>query len=798
MGEPAANVRADEPELPASPGPVASAVPAPAGEASARVTRQPGRRGFTALAFVLCAAAAALAYGNSLDNEFALDDAHTIQSNAWVRSLGNVPRFFTDASTFSTLRTNVDYRPLLQTTYALDHALSGYDVRGWRRTNLLLHVVVSLAVFLLGRRLFGSRAALPVPGVPPDAGDAAALAAALLFAVHPIGSGCVNYISARSSGLTAALVLPAVVLYLRALAEPPALAARLGALVLLAAGMLTKIEAVSLVPVLFLADLLLDPAKQDRTLARRFVDGALCRRIGPFVAVAAALGVLWWSQTGLAESATRAGAGVTPGAYFLTQLRAWWHYVALVPAPLELVADDPTYPVSRSLLEPRVLLALAGWIGVIVLALAAARRAPAVTFLVLSFFLWLAPHSSVVPLAEPVNEHRPYLPLTGVVLLACVLPVAAAWRTVRRPRALVAALVLLLLAPLVLLTRARNLDWRDAETLWADTVRKAPASPRAQMNHGLALMRRGAYAEAEARFREAARLAPAYALASTNLGIVLAAQGRDDDARDAFDAAVRIAPASDAPYYWRARFHAQRGDGDAAVADLERAASLSAAPFREWVALAEVLSDAGRDDEAAAYAARAAAIDAASVPRERAEFRAAVLDGARTRRAAPTAGTPPAVDPQAIAIMNDGVELMRAGRLADAELRFRRALEIAPAYDLATTNLAIVLAARGRVGDAHATHDHAVQLAPASDSPYYWRGRFFTERGDLDRARADFAAAVERAPRSLRDLAALAETLVRLGRTAEAGAVAARGAAIDATAFESERTAFAATVPAPR
>lgn len=754
-----------------------------------------GGRGLAALAVALCVAAAALAYGNSLGNEFALDDAHTIESNAWLRSLANVPRFFVDASTFSTLRTNVDYRPLLQTTYALDYALAGYDVRAWRLTNLLLHVVVAVSVFFLGRRLFGSRAAVPVPGLAARAGDAASLAAALLFAVHPIGSGCVDYISARSSGLVAALVLPAVVLYLRALANPPARGARVATLALLAAAMLTKIEAVSLVPVLFLADVLLDPAKQDRALVRRILDRALWRRLWPLVVAALVLGVLWWSRTGLADSSTRAGAGVTPGVYLLTQLRAWWYYVGLLGAPLDLVADDPTYPLSHSMLEPRVLLALAGWIAVVVLALAAARRVPAATFLVLSCFVWLAPHSSLVPLAEPVNEHRPYLALTGVVLLASVALVAAVWRVAARPRLVVALLIAVLLVPLVLLTRARNRDWRNAETLWADTARKAPASPRAQMNYGLALMRRGAYADAEARFREAVRLAPGYALAQTNLGIVLAAQGKDDDARRAFDAAVALAPSSDAPYYWRGRFHAQRGDDEAAIADLEQSARFSAAPFREWVALAELLQDAGRSDEAAAYAARAATIDAASVPRERAEFRATVLGRARARsggeRASPAAAAP---DPQAVAIMNDGVELMRAGRLAEADARFRRALEIAPSYDLAMTNLGIVLAARGRIGEAHTAHDRAVDLAPASDSPYYWRGRFFTERGDLPRASTDFADAVERAPRSLRDLAALAETLVRLGRTAEAGAVAARGEQIDATAFERERASFAATV----
>ena len=147
--------------------------------------------------------------------------------------------------------------------------------------------------------------------------------------------------------------------------------------------------------------------------------------------------------------------------------------------------------------------------------------------------------------------------------------------------------------------------------------------------------------------------------------------------------------------------------------------------------------------------------------------------------------------------MNEGVELMRTGQLAVAEARFRRALELAPTYDVAMTNLGIVLAARGQIGDAHAAHDRAVALGPASDSPYYWRGRFFVAQGDPERARADFAAAVERAPRSVRDLAALAETLARLGRHAEAGEVAARGEAVDAGAFERERTSFAATVRPP-
>lgn len=777
-----------------APTPASATPPAFAGSPSCPPSAPPdpvpaarSARGIPALAaLVLCALLAALAYANSLGNEFALDDAHSIQSNPWIRSLAHVPRYFVDASTFSTLRTNVDYRPVLQASYALNHAISGYDVRGFRILNLLLHVAVSLSVFLLGRRLVGTRAPFAVPGVAPVAGDAAALAAAALFAVHPIGSGCVNYISARSSGLTAALVLPAVVLYLRALAAPPGRASRVGALAFYALALLTKVEAVSVLPVLVLADLLLDPAKQPAPLLGRLLDRALWRRLLPFAVLTAVYLVLWSSRTALDESATRAGANMTPLVYLLTQLRAWWYYVGLVAAPLDLVADYPSYPLSRSPLEPRVLLALGGWLVVLGLALAAARRVPALTFLALCFFLYLLPHSSVVPLAEPVNEHRPYLPLTGVFLLATTALAAATWRLAARPALVLTLLVALLIVPLASLTRARNLDWRDAETLWGDTVRKAPDSPRGQMNYGLALMRRGRYAEAEARFRESARLGPAYALAYTNLGIVLAAQGKDGDARAAYDAAVRIAPATDAPYFWRARFRASRGDRAGAIADLETAAARSAAPFREWVGLGLLLRAEGREEEAYAYEQRARAIDAHGLAREQTDLAAALL--APARAAAIGAGE------SAVVVMNEGVERMQQGDLDAAEARFRRALELAPEYDLAVTNLAIVLAARGRDDDARSTHARAIALAPSSDSPYYWRGRFRTEQGDLAGAAEDFAAAVERSPTSVRDLAALAETLARLGRNDAAAAAAARGDALDADGFARERATFAVTV----
>ena len=74
-------------------------------------------------ACLLALAVVAGAYSNSLHNSFHFDDDHVLESNLYVRSLKNVPLFFTDAQTFSSLPTNATYRPLVTLSLALDYWL---------------------------------------------------------------------------------------------------------------------------------------------------------------------------------------------------------------------------------------------------------------------------------------------------------------------------------------------------------------------------------------------------------------------------------------------------------------------------------------------------------------------------------------------------------------------------------------------------------------------------------------------------------------------------------------------------
>jgi hypothetical protein len=63
-------------------------------------------------------------YANHFQNTFHRDDGHTIITNTSIRDLGNIPLFFRDGTTFSSLPSNQSYRPLVSTLLAIDYWLA--------------------------------------------------------------------------------------------------------------------------------------------------------------------------------------------------------------------------------------------------------------------------------------------------------------------------------------------------------------------------------------------------------------------------------------------------------------------------------------------------------------------------------------------------------------------------------------------------------------------------------------------------------------------------------------------------
>jgi tetratricopeptide (TPR) repeat protein len=319
-----------------------------------------------------------------------------------------------------------------------------------------------------------------------------------------------------------------------------------------------------------------------------------------------------------------------------------------------------------------------------VLAWRARTRWPALTFAAFWFVATLAAESSVFPLAEPVNEHRPYLAMLGLGAASGF----ALWQGARfaarvtrlAPAAALALLLVAVAAPLGVATARRNEVWLDDYALWIDATRKAPRNARAWLNAGHAALASGRLEEARTLLLEGRRLSPCYAYIQMNLSALAARLGKPDESLTWADEAVRCNPGLALTHHYRgAALERLRRDGDA-LAEYQAVTTIDTQHAEAWTAQGRLLERQTRWSEAAAAYDRALA---ANPLHEEAAMLSAL---ARHYRLADPAG---------------------------AVERYRDVLRIRPSHYGAHYQLAKALLAAGRTDEARAAWQAFVPLAEA-------------------------------------------------------------------------------------
>src|SRR6266700_3694714 len=131
-------------------------------------------------------------YAGYLRNSFHFDDFHVIVNNPYIRSLHNVPGFFTGSDTSSVLPANRMWRPLVMSSLALDYrAGNGMQPLWFHLSTLFWFIVLLGCVSILAYRAF-QRAS-------PHAGNVwVALFTTAVFGLHPVTAETVNYIVQRA------------------------------------------------------------------------------------------------------------------------------------------------------------------------------------------------------------------------------------------------------------------------------------------------------------------------------------------------------------------------------------------------------------------------------------------------------------------------------------------------------------------------------------------------------------------------------------------------------------------------
>lgn len=702
-------------------------------------------------------------YSNNFEHDYHLDSAYTLLENPAVRDLSNIPRYFVDPSTYTVLREQVDYRPVLQVSYAINYWMSEYSTWWWHLTQIFLHAAVTVGLYFFGRRF----AEISNAGGLEARSTIAVFLAALVFAVHPAASGVVNYLNARSSLLTAMFLVPAIVLYMDRIEKPNYARPAWGTAVLYTLALFTKVEAVGVLGVLLAYEVW--QRERERAGEGRFfgalaraLDSRTLRRTWPVLTITLLYaGIRLYLMDPYDFADARHAANVGAPQYLLTQLTAWWYYLLRWVAPVSLVADYASYPVFHSIARPEVLLALAGWIAVGITLIAHWDRVPHVGFLAIAALALLAPTSSVSPLAEMVNEHRPYLAI-GLLWVGLSVPLGravgagSAWFKAKWVYGVAIALAVLALS---LLTVQRNRTFATGLSYWGDVIAKAP-SARAYLNYGLEMLRENEPDEAERYFVRSLEMAPNWYIAHINMGLLMARRGDVERAAWHFDRAVETDLYSGLARTYRAEFHLEQGRYEKALQDLQAVEGVYLDRYRFTKDLATAYAGLGEPSRSA-----------------RLVFELLSFDEERTRSEIPMISAPFFRDP----------ELHRAGITFYDTLSTRLEGEWWIHENLA--RLALLVGDSARATSAHA---RAAELgAPASETndattsssldaqvdtlPSAAEGALMQEGIDLLYSRDDPAAAAERFREVLRRNPThygahyqLAVTLERLNHGAEA------------------------------
>jgi hypothetical protein len=557
---------------------------------------KPGR---VLLAAAVVFLAALAVHAPAISGNLLWDDASFLAANPFASNCGSLSAALNPANLVKVLPVPMSARPVVNITLIAD-ACAGSGAAGKKITNLLLHACASALLFLLALTLSG--ALLP------------SAAAAALFAMHPAAAEAINVIVFRSHLLGLCFFLAALLASVY-YARKPALAAAAAAAGCALLGMLS-VETCAVVPAAAAAAVYFDSGR-----------AGLRRLLPALAALLLALSFYAWfwvpragyDITGASSPGVRTASFIYPGAilgsalparraalparwravyashrtnlYTMAGVAASYAHDAVNPRRLSPdYAPEVVTTLRRAALPLLFCLAWAGTAGFLLY-----RRSLAGLGLALAA-LALLPALNLVPMYNLKADRYLYFPLAGAALLAAGLLRAPGRPALRWT----AAAGLMLLFVLVSLRRAPV--FHNELSFFAEAVRLAPGSPRAQGNLAAALLRAGDCPAACAHAGAAAGLDAANPALRLRLAYTLAACGRPVQALPEARAALGADPASGDALYLAGLLDLRR-DRAAGRALLEKALAADPSLYEARLTLAlldkKIARELSRDDKTA-------------------------------------------------------------------------------------------------------------------------------------------------------------------------------------------------------
>lgn len=497
-----------------------------------------------------------LTYGNTLTSPFNYDDEVVVRDE--IASTGD---------RFHQLYPP-QYRHLFYLSLSVNYNLGKLNPLGYHLFNMTLHFFTAATVLLIAFFTLDRGTA-----VGKQAAASISCLTAFLFALNPVQTETVTYISGRASGLAAFFYLLSLLFFILGSLKRSGsrwsspLCYSLSWIVFLAA-VLSKEIALTLPAVVFLYDLIFMREDPWRPIKNRII-------LYYFPLLAGAVLVLILSSS--LFSAVAVWLPKLDFNYAASQIPVVAYAMKLLFIPINLTFD---YDFNARFFAhgSSPVLAAAVFLTLIYATLRTFPKLPRVFYFSVCWFLiTLAPTNSFLPRPDLLSERNLYLPSFGPALLGAVV-IHAVLQSIRDRSSLLrisgsAGLGIIFIFYSALLIE-RNSTYRSNISLWEDTVKKAPGKLRALHNLSHFHLAEKNYRKAFVILKKlaASRASPFYrSIAHNNLGSVYTYLENPAQAEKEFVEAIRIDPTIPTGYFNLASLHAAQENFRRAKSEYERA-----------------------------------------------------------------------------------------------------------------------------------------------------------------------------------------------------------------------------------
>ncbi|MCF8298852.1 MAG: tetratricopeptide repeat protein [Saprospiraceae bacterium] len=512
-----------------------------------------------------------ITYWNHFDNDFHFDDSHTIQNNLYIQKLSNIPLFFTKgAETVSNLPANQVYRPFMSTTIAIDYWLSskfspeghGLDTRFYHFSMFTVFVLQLILMFLLFKKIMDK-------ALKNDWNKYLALFAVAFYGFHMVNAETINYIIARSDSYSTFAVIASFVIYMYFPRK------RIYGLFLIPVifGLFTKLTAAMFFPLLIIYFIMFEYKELKKAGNLKLYKQTIYSLLYTFF-ITLFITILTLKM---------ASDSFTPGGpsrivYLMTMPYVILHYFISFFVPYSLSADAG-WAFTESILSFKFIIGFLFIIGMLYLVYRTYKKPEQrpIAFGILWFFITLLPTSSLIPLAEPMNDHRMFYPFVGLVLSFSWAIGLLMFKWKQKITENFAMKNIIVLVAFIIIgvhaygTSVRNAVWDNGESLWLDVTIKNPKHGRGLMNYGLSQMRKGDNEKALKYFEEALIYNPYYSYLHVNMGALKDAMGLTEEAETYYKNAISFNPYFHESYYYYGKFLKNHGRNAEAIKNFEKA-----------------------------------------------------------------------------------------------------------------------------------------------------------------------------------------------------------------------------------